>query len=56
MENRTTSPEAGERPPESPAQVSAERLLAPGGCVRISYKGQIYTLRGTRNGKLILTK
>lgn len=34
----------------------AEQLLADEGHVRIEYKGQIYTLSQTRNGKLILTK
>lgn len=34
----------------------AEQLLAHEGHVRIEYRGQIYTLSQTRNGKLILTK
>jgi hemin uptake protein HemP len=34
----------------------ADRLLTPQGYVQISFKGQIYTLRQTRNDKLILTK
>ncbi len=34
----------------------ADRLLTAQGFVRIAFKGQIYTLRQTRNDKLILTK
>lgn len=34
----------------------ADRLLALQGFVQIVFKGQIYTLRQTRNDKLILTK
>jgi hemin uptake protein HemP len=34
----------------------AERLLAHEAQVKIAFKGQIYTLRQTRNDKLILTK
>jgi hemin uptake protein HemP len=36
--------------------IPAERLLADQDTVQIEYKGQIYTLRQTRNDKLILTK
>lgn len=46
---------------QTPAEVpikllSADRLLIPNGFVQIEFKGQIYTLRQTRNDKLILTK
>jgi hemin uptake protein HemP len=34
----------------------ADRLLTAQGYVLIDFKGQIYTLRQTRNDKLILTK
>lgn len=34
----------------------ADRLLSHLGYVHIAFKGQIYTLRQTRNDKLILTK
>lgn len=34
----------------------AEKLLNLNGYVQIAFKGQIYTLRQTRNDKLILTK
>ncbi len=33
-----------------------DRLLSHLGYVHIAFKGQIYTLRQTRNDKLILTK
>lgn len=34
----------------------ADKLLSRQGSVQIAFKGQIYTLRQTRNDKLILTK
>lgn len=34
----------------------ADQLLTAQGYVLIAFKGQIYTLRQTRNDKLILTK
>lgn len=36
--------------------VEAEALLGPGGLLRIDLDGEIYTLRLTRNHRLILTK
>jgi hemin uptake protein HemP len=36
--------------------VSAGELLGPGGLLRIELDGEIYTLRLTRNHRLILTK
>jgi len=36
--------------------IPAERLLSEQGSIQIAFKGQIYTLRQTRNDKLILTK
>jgi hemin uptake protein HemP len=36
--------------------IPAERLLVDRDKIQIEYKGQIYTLRQTRNEKLILTK
>lgn len=36
--------------------IPAEKLLNKLGAVQIVFKGQIYTLRQTRNDKLILTK
>lgn len=40
----------------APATLSAARLLGPAKAVVIEYKGERYTLRLTRNDKLILTK
>ena len=43
--------------PVQPAQVvSSEVLLPSGGPLHIQHRGDIYTLRRTRSGKLILTK
>lgn len=43
--------------PLRPAEpIPAEQLFASQDKVRISFKGQIYTLSLTRNDKLILTK
>ena len=36
--------------------VAAAELLGPGGLLRIDLDGEIYTLRLTRNHRLILTK
>ncbi len=36
--------------------VSASELLGRAGVVRIEHEGEIYTLRRTRLGRLILTK
>ncbi len=38
------------------AVVPSHRLLGPRGALRIEHSGELYTLRRTRNGKLILTK
>jgi hemin uptake protein HemP len=39
-----------------PHPLQADQLLKEQGYVLIAFKGQIYTLRQTRNDKLILTK
>ena len=39
-----------------PREISSQELLAEGSAVRIRHRGEIYTLRQTSNGKLILTK
>lgn len=38
------------------ATIQARALLGQSGIVRIEHEGQIYTLRLTRNDRLILTK
>jgi hemin uptake protein HemP len=43
--------------PQAPVRtVEAAALLGPGGVLRIDLDGEIYTLRLTRNHRLILTK
>jgi hemin uptake protein HemP len=43
--------------PAAPVRtVDAEALLGPNGLLRIDLEGEIYTLRLTRNHRLILTK
>ena len=45
------------QPPQDPAPMHDARSLTSGGTqARIALDGQIYTLRITRQGKLILTK
>jgi hemin uptake protein HemP len=36
--------------------VAARELLGPRGILRIEHEGELYTLRLTRNNRLILTK
>jgi hemin uptake protein HemP len=40
----------------APRRISAAELLGPDGIVCIEHDGQLYTLRRTRAGRLILTK
>ena len=37
-------------------RISAKEILGPKGLVQIEHEGEIYTLRLTRNNRLILTK
>ncbi|MGE0079926.1 MAG: hemin uptake protein HemP [Thiohalomonadaceae bacterium] len=39
-----------------PDRISSERLLGTRGQLSIVHRGETYSLRVTRNGKLILTK
>ncbi len=41
---------------QTPERVSSDVLLGSRGQIIIEHRGEIYTLRVTRNGKLILTK
>jgi hemin uptake protein HemP len=45
-----------ERGPDEPPLHRAEALLQGGPCARIALRDQVYLLRLTRSGKLILTK
>lgn len=42
--------------PPQPAVLSSQALLGSGNVLLIEHQGALYTLRVTRNGKLILTK
>ena len=46
----------GESPLPAVRVLSAKDLLGERGVVRIELEGELYTLRMTRNGRLILTK
>lgn len=48
--------EMREETPKSVQVVNAKELLGERGVVRIDLDGELYTLRMTRNGRLILTK
>jgi hemin uptake protein HemP len=57
--SRATTPEAvtGEAEPSDAVQlVVARALLGARGVLRIEHRGEVYTLRITRNDRLILTK
>lgn len=50
-------PGAGAEAPEGDVRtLSARSLLGSGRLLRIEHEGEIYTLRLTRNNRLILTK
>ena len=50
------SPHASDNGREDIRTVSAAELLGRAGMVRIEHEGELYTLRRTRLGRLILTK
>ncbi|MCC1493100.1 hemin uptake protein HemP [Cognatishimia sp. F0-27] len=53
----TEEPERGTTPEEGePETLDARTLIRSGNCVRIVLDQQVYVLRITRGGKLILTK
>ena len=60
----TAKPDANERAPTQDANsrsvnvqsVPSEQLLGPKGELKIQHNGELYSLRRTRQGKLILTK
>lgn len=39
-----------------PTRLQAREMLGPKGVVQIEHEGEVYTLRLTRNNRLILTK
>ena len=44
------------RTADSPKRLRAAEVLGPRGVVQIEHEGEVYTLRLTRNNRLILTK
>ena len=54
-DRNTPETDPADHPGKPPATVESDRLLGPGGELRIRHEGRIYTLRRTRLGKLILT-
>lgn len=51
-ERTSETPEAG----RSVRRVRAVEVLGPRGILQIEHEGEVYTLRVTRNNRLILTK
>ena len=49
-------PDSGGMPAEAVQRVRARELLGSRGIVQIEHRGEIYTLRITKNDRLILTK
>ena len=45
-----------DKPREASRTLDSRELLGPEGVVHIEHQGERYTLRRTRNGRLILTK
>ncbi len=52
----TIAPESGAPEGAAVQHVSAHALLGARGILRIEHRGELYTLRITRNDRLILTK
>jgi len=49
-------PDAREEQPKPARQISSRELLGPERILHIEHNGEVYTLRLTRNDRLILTK
>lgn len=56
MSNRSELPMAGADASKTVRRVRAGDVLGPRGILQIEHEGEIYTLRLTRNNRLILTK
>lgn len=57
--NKLTQParsEVSEQANDADAGVASDKLLGPGGELKIRHNGELYSLRKTRFNKLILTK
>jgi hemin uptake protein HemP len=56
MQSAKRDEESPRRPEERVRTVDATEILGPTGMLRIELEGEVYTLRLTRNRRLILTK
>lgn len=56
MTQRTGPGSEDEEAAKPPRRVRASEVLGPRGILLIEHEGEIYTLRLTRNNRLILTK
>lgn len=51
-----SSSEGSAAPADATKRIRASEMLGPKGIVQIEHEGETYTLRLTRNNRLILTK
>lgn len=56
LQNDNQDRNAGQPPAPDPREVESEALLGCGGELHIRHQGQVYCLRRTGKGGLILTK
>ncbi len=56
MKTRTDAGAGADDSPKSLRRVRASEVLGPRGILLIEHEGEVYTLRVTRNNRLILTK
>lgn len=56
MPHRSADKRSAPEPSGEPAVIDSARLLAGRNEIRIRHEGQVYRLRVTKNGKLILNK
>ena len=56
MTTRASSASGASEDPKSLRRVRASEVLGPRGILLIEHEGEVYTLRVTRNNRLILTK
>lgn len=56
MSEKKNMKHSAENSPGTPPRISSEALLAGAQSLHIEHAGELYILRRTSNGKLILTK
>lgn len=56
MTNRSETTNAEHEAAKAIRRVRASEVLGPKGILQIEHEGEVYTLRVTRNNRLILTK